>query len=371
MIKKSGFWDGLPQERFKLCALAGIRHIVSTYQKDTDVMIRILIACLILQISIISLAYADIRALYTIRDIEVKTQADSVLEAQQEAFDEVRIDAAETLLRKITLPQDRQDLNHQGFSASEAAGLAAAVEIQEETRGGNNYAATLSVVINPTAMRAYLEAQSIPYMDRQAPKSLLVPTARRAEFSDWYASWEEADPGLLTPYVKTETAYTADTNWLDLQSEVGLTGSQRALFVDLQDTFEGWRVEAFIRVAGHTIPIGQTAPQPTLADAHDATIEMLSLHWKKQSIVRSEARTFGQLTVLYTSLPEWTYLRSAFVQSPLISDFQIKSIAAEGAFIEFAYAGDQNRLRADFLQRGLSLNEEAIGWVVRSASSGG
>lgn len=72
-------------------------------------------------------------------------------------------------------------------------------------------------------------------------------------------------------------------------------------------------------------------------------------------------------SVRYTSLAEWNTLRGALARSPLVSDFRTKAVAREGALVSFAYAGDENRLRSDLVQRGVSLSQEDGKLTLRSA----
>ena len=70
-------------------------------------MIRIILAALFVFAGFGSLAQAQTREIYTIRDISVDERADTVIEAQQKAFASARIKGAYRLIERLTLPEDR------------------------------------------------------------------------------------------------------------------------------------------------------------------------------------------------------------------------------------------------------------------------
>lgn len=333
-------------------------------------MIRHLLLVLSLGLTLAFAANADTRSLYTVTDIEVDESAASVIEAQQLGFAKARQIGVERMIERITLPTDRAKMAPVIVDAALAQRLVRAVDVQKETRGGGRYIATLSAVMNWQNVRAYLREQNIDYVDTQAPAALLIPMARNRILGDWHSAWGERNDGALVPYVTAQLPYSEGVTWDEIQGEVGSSGTQRGILALLDGAAGAYSVRVSSLTASGEMVIGTSRRVATMEEAVRSVSGMMDNIWKEQAIVRSGVRTLSEASVLYTSLPEWNTLRAALARSPLVSDFQIKAIASDGAVVQFAFAGDIARLQSDLRQRGASLDAQPAGWTLRSAVSG-
>jgi hypothetical protein len=221
-------------------------------------------------------------------------------------------------------------------------------------------------------VRAHLDGLKVPYVDTQAPLSLMVPVASYAELEEaWHEALGPSNSGALAPYVTSNlSGYTSYSDWYALSPEAGSLRARRAILAELMGREGAWRVSVSIVTTAGTEVIGITLPAPTLEDAVDSTVKLLEESWKRASIIRGGDRTQAKATVRYTSLAEWNTLRGALARSPLVSDFRTTAVARDGAVVTFAYLGDPQRLQNDLLQRGVALGDEpSAGWVLRSAVS--
>ena len=333
-------------------------------------MIRFLAPLVVFCLALSFPAAADTRAVYTITDIRVDEQAPSVIEAQQQALSNARRIGAQRLIEKITLASDRMAAGGVYIDAPAAERLIAAVDVQEETRGGGRYRGVLSVVGNPRTVRAWLEERDIPYLDRQAPKAMIAPIGNGTDDMAWSAAWPEEAKGQLAPYVTAMTgAYGESAEYVDLRDEMLALGAERGVLAKLMGSQGNYSVRLTLVTGAGRLPLGQTSRAPTLADAVADAEALLSETWKKDSIVRSDTRSVVEASVLYTSIAEWNTLRSALARSPLVSDFQTEAVSRDGALVRFAFAGDNQRLERDLRQRGVALDADPAGWVLTSAIS--
>ncbi|MBY9067141.1 hypothetical protein K1X12_09540 [Hyphomonas sp. WL0036] len=334
-------------------------------------MIRWVLAAAFLIFSAAPLAFADTRDVYTIRNIEVDQQAATVIQAREAAMTAARIRAARLLIEKITLASDRAAVGGVSVDAALAARLTAAVDVQEETAGAGRYVGKLAVVLNPQAVRAHLTSLKLPYLDSQAPLALMIPvTSSGATADSWRQAFGVRNDGALVPYVTAVgNFYSAYSAWPEISAEAVPANARRALIADLQGRDGAWRVVVSAVTAAGNEPVGATPPAPTLEAAALAVSTLLGESWKQASIVRDGSRTTVEASVRYTSLAEWSTLRGALARSPLVSDFRTEAVAREGALVTFAYAGDENRLRSDLVQRGVSLAREEGKLTLRSAVS--
>ena len=334
-------------------------------------MIRWVLAAAFMVFAAAPLAFADTRDVYTVRDIEVDEQAATVIQAREQAMAAARIAGARTLINKITLASDRSAAGGIPIDAALAARMAAAVDVQEETAGAGRYRGKLAVVFNPQTVREHLNSLRVPYLDSQAPLALMVPVTSSAANADaWRAAFGERNNGALAPYVTAVgNFYTAYSAWPEISTEAVPANARRALIADLQGREGAWRVVVSSVTAMGNEPVGATPPAATLEDAVKSVTALLGESWKEASIVRDGSRTTVEAVVRYTSLAEWNTLRGALARSPLVSDFRTEAVAREGALVTFAYAGDENRLRSDLVQRGVSLSREENTLTMRSAVS--
>jgi hypothetical protein len=334
-------------------------------------MIRILIASLFALAAMGASAFADTRDVYTVSNIEVDERAGSLIEARELAMASARVQGARVLIDRITLAEDRMKTGGMVVDTALADRLSAAVDVQEETAGAGRYKGTLAVVYNPRMVRAHLDSLSVPYVDTQAPKGLLVPLAGSAGLD---AAWREAlgtgRDETLSPFVTANSpGYSAYSDWLELSPEATAQGARRGILADLSGRDGAWQVTVSTVTAAGTQRIGTTPYASSLEVAVDRMVTLLDENWKETSIIRSGERTPATASVRYTSLAEWNTLRGALARSPLVSEFRIEAIARDGALVAFSYAGDARRLQNDLLQRGVSLSENEYGWIVRSAVS--
>lgn len=314
-------------------------------------------------------ALADTRSVYTITDIPVDRRAPSVIDAQQLALADARRLGVEGLIDKITLPEDLAEVGGIVVTNEIADRLTAAVDVQEESRGGGRYRGVLSTVLNPIAVRAFLEEQGIPYVDSQAPMAMIIPLGDGRSDLAWSAAWPARNDGNLAPFITSpNTPPGPILGWQDIESDIRILGAQRGVIAQLVGYPDAYAVELTLVTPSGLTTIGRTGYVATLPEAADAAAALLSETWKRSVIVREdEARTVITANVLYTSISEWNTLRGALARSPLVFEFQTEALARDGALVKFAYAGDYQRLIQDLRQRGVELDTDPAGWVMTSA----
>lgn len=314
-------------------------------------------------------AAAQLREIYTIRDIEVEESAGSVIQAQQEAFASARVKGAYRLFERLTLPEDRAgQLSSGAVSSAIANRLAAAVDVEDEERGGGKYVGRLAVVYNPNMVREFLSQRNIPYTDQTAPKSVVFPVRDTANAIAWNSAWPDSSRGRLAPFETSRgTDVTSSSGWSTLQGDVASAGARRAIKAELSGGSGGYRVTLISVTAAGETELGTTESAATMEGAAERAATLLDDVWKRSAIVRSGERTPVESTILFTSLPEWNSLRGAIARSPLVFDFEIAGLSRQGAVVKFAYAGDRDRLVSSLRERGIMVETDELGWVMTSA----
>lgn len=333
-------------------------------------MIRLVLAAIFLSLSAVGAAFADIKDVYTIRGISVDETGGTIMEAREKAMAAARVSAARQLINKITLASDRNAVGGITIDSATASRFTAAVDVEEEVAGAGRYRGKLAVVLNPQVVRAHLDSLKVPYLDAQAPLALMVPVTSSGNQIAWITAFAERSPGTLVPFVTTSsTGYSAYSGWNDMSAEANSANARRGIVAELQGRDGAWRVVVSNVTATGTEAVGATPAAPSLEAAAAAVTTLLDETWKQASIVRDGSRTQVNASVRFTSLTEWSTLRGALARSPLVSDFRTTAVAREGALVTFSYAGDENRLRSDLVQRGVTLSRENNTLTLRSAVS--
>lgn len=303
-------------------------------------------------------ANADPRRVYTIADIAVDETADTTIAAQEQAFAAARIIGARRLVEKITLPEDRATAGGISIDLETANRLAAAVDIVEEARGGGTYRGKLTVVFNPQQVRSYLDGLGVPYVDRQAPMAVLAVD----EGSALAQILPEEDLFAISPFKLAIIPGGADPDldYSGIQSELE---ARRVILASA--AFEGGPIDVILWTPESTVGLDQISAQLIPTQQGNSLRRRLDTLWKQQSVVRSTSRTLVKSTVRFGSINDWVSLRSALSRSPLVSQFNVDALASDGAIVNFAFAGDIDRLRRDLQQRGIAIDEAANGWTIR------
>jgi hypothetical protein len=332
-------------------------------------MLRLILAAIMLFGLGISSAGAQIREVYTIRDIPVDEQASTVIEARERAMTAARIAGTRALINKITLAEDRAAVGGVPVDGALANRLTAAVDVEDEVAGAGRYRGRLAVVLNPAEVRAHLRSLGLPFLDTQAPRALLVPVAAPGLREALGEAFSAEGVGALVPYATAQVAYPAFASWAELAPEALQSGARRAIMAELGGREGAWRVTLSTVTAAGNEPVGATASARTLTEAARMANALLAEAWKRDSIVRDGSASEISAVVRYTSLAEWNTLRGALAQSPLVSTFRTRAVARDGALVIFVFAGDIARLRADLVQRGVDIFYGEDGYELRSAIS--
>ena len=313
-------------------------------------------------------AFADTRAVYTISGIQVDKTASTTQEAELNAIAAAKIIGLQALVQKLTLPEDRENIPAEFYGFDNANRLATAYDVQDEKRTTLLYRAKLDVLYNPSAVRSALHGLNIPFIDQQAPLSMMVPVVTNQLLTDeWRNAWPQSNDGALNPYVKALSFYTASDSWETLSSEANSVMAKNAVLAELSGEAGAYRVRLVRETAGGATTIGVTAPVATIEDAVRASSVYLDAAWKRQSVIRSTERTRSKATVRFADLASWNSIRSALSASALVSEFQVDALSSDGALVSFAYAGTEDRLLTELRQRGVKLEKDESGWVMTSA----
>lgn len=320
-------------------------------------LIRLLISLVLASLAIAPASFADLRAVYTITGIDVDEEAQTTREAEAKALADAKLIGLRRLISKITLPEDRAKLGADFYNLANANALTAAVDVDGERRSATVYRASLSIVYNPSRVRAQLTQAGVAYLDQQAPLSLVAPVSQDPLVLEaWRSNWPASSEGALNPFITGLAYYTIGDDWSASAEEARGVGATNAVFAQLSgDRSSGYQVKLVRSTPSGSTTLGVTGRVQTLERAVEAATAYLDETWKRQAIVRDARRTSSVANIRYQDLSTWNRIRQALAASTLVTELQVKAVARDGADVSFVYAGTSDRLISDLRQRGLDV----------------
>ena len=342
---------------------------------------------------------------FEITGVRIDAYGANATKAREQAIRVGTLDATYQLLDRLTLPSDRLALDPPLIITEDVAEqLVAGIEIANEKRSRSRYLGDLSVTFDAQAVRNFLRAHNLPFVESQASPVLVVALWQNAEgqavlSTDNPFAKVLGRPGFQNHLVPLKLAKED----MDLdEEETSLKAWQLANFdTDLLSTMaasagvkeiiiasakpEGTNA---VRIHAQRIQIGEAGVESivdmgsfegmapfsarqsqwlaqALYAAADKVAQALDTSWKHKAIVRDDMRQSVRLTALYSSLPEWQRLRDALGGVALVEEARLDALSYDGALLTLNYIGSEEQLARRLAQKGIILRHEDIGLVAR------
>ena len=329
---------------------------------------------------------------FTVSGVSVDERAANATQAQRQALTVAQTLAADRLIQRLTLPEDRLEGALAPITPQDAAELVSGIEIADEQRSSTRYIATVTVSFDPRAVRRYFERFGVPFVQAQARRTFVAPVTEGPNgltlVSDWSQAWLEGGfEHALTPMVgfgarrdasgaplgaDLLSARAALNGDLDaLAAVAALYGAERILVAGARVGAGGATAASgrlFTRDgAGWTSEDIPTAvSNEGVRDAAQLMVGRLEEAWKRQVVVRGGREREMALTVLFGGHGQWRRIQSALTNASLISDARLDGLSSTGAAMTVRYRGSETQLAAELRALGLSLEGTGpLGWTVR------
>ena len=309
---------------------------------------------------------------YVVKDLSVDVTAASAADAVTQARAQARETAAQRLINRLTLAEDRAAAK-QPLEASAVARLYSSYQIQAtEKRTATRYIATLIIPFDGKAVREYLDGRAVPFVDTQAGLALIAPSGGAGvNANDWAATWKgKSDSNVLTPYVGSSQAWDHPPSWSEVQQEVASVGALRAVAAEAFSQAGQIYVRLTdMRSGQQPTQLGTAGPFADLPSAQAGAVEAMETIWKQASIVRTSGSSVMAAVANFGTQADWVKIRKGIEGSRMISGFKVESISIAGADVTFNFAGRPEQLAADLRARGLTLRGVDRGWTIEVASA--
>lgn len=325
---------------------------------------------------------------YEISGIEVETSAQDAVTAKANAIAAGQAEAARMVLQRITTSEQYQLIPE--LSREELEQMINGFSVEREQASATTYSATLTFHFSPQAVQDLLARNNIPFSDRQAAPTLLVPIFQEGE--NFYfmennphlEAWRSIRPqNQLTPFILPAGDISdaeIDPNALlarniDAMSRLRLRyQAQNVLIALCRSDIDSTRYDCTLEGGGPTGPVNLQQsysgddPVLTMAAAARAFVADIENQWKSNNLISGPGLRQGepvQAAVSFNGLSEWQQLRGRLASLPEVSEIEIKALNPRGAVLVLHVTGGVSALGAALSQYGYELADAGGTWMIR------
>lgn len=359
-------------------------------------VLRQLILALVLFALSVGGAVADV---FTVVNIPIDGFGGSVTEARKTAIAAGTQKAANILVARLTLAEDRLGAGWDQMDGDIAAGWVAGIQIGDERRSDRRYLGVLKVTFDRQRVRNFLNQQQIPFVEAQMAPTLIIPVWNGSQGAQiwpgnlWWQSWANARPlHDLTP-VTLPLADLGDRQAINAGQALRLDQGALAKIAARYDvrnvlvavgTSNGpgriqvrlstisWDQSGNLNIArqqfrgdGTDIGTGQAALKRAMMQVRNQIVSARETNWKRRAVVRADTVTTIRITVSYTTISQWRRLREVLASSPLVREARLDALSADGALMTLRYVGTEQQLAAQLAEGGVLFFESSIGPLAR------
>ncbi len=345
---------------------------------------------------------------FTVANYPVDATAKNAVAAKEKAIADGQQAAFRSLLKRIVpvTAYNRMDKLKEVKASEYLDGFA----VRSEQNSGTQYIASLDFSFQADAVRDLLRREGVPFIDTQAPRTILIPLTKdtaaaaapagtapavaplRAASGTWSNVWPGLDlDNTLTP-LKVEPlkpVIHADTMKMLLAGDTGanriLAGeykSDQIIVAIAEADIAGKRLNVTLTGVDATGPINWKRAykladgdlEYTMELAAVVTLGVLEGRWKaaKSDIAGGVDAVSGAgadiaIEVEFQSIEEWDDIRGRLLNMPGIDDVRVGAVSARSAEVSVKYPGGPGLLANELAPQGLTLRNTISGWLLKSS----
>jgi hypothetical protein len=351
---------------------------------------------------------------FTIANYPVEATDKDAVAAKDKALAEGQKAAFRSLLKRIVPVTAYKQISR--LSNVKAADLIAGTSVRSERNSATEYIASLDFSFQADAVRAALQREGVPFVERQAEAITVVPVLRQGNPSEsksdtgaWRAAWSGLDLvhtltpvklDDLKPVIHSDTVKMladGDDNGLRiLTSEYGTDRIVLAIFeTDIsakkvlvtlagQDAVGTFLLKRTYRMSGGdlgytselaaVVALGVLegrwkATKGSANSGQSAAVAPAAPAWSAGAATAPAAAGDSVSFVAeFTSLAQWNEIRTQLLDTPGVDDLNISTISARTAEVALQFPGGPQGLSNAVGARGLSLLNNGTSWVLRPSN---
>jgi len=338
-------------------------------------------------------------SVYTIAKYPIEATADDAVAAKKLAMADGQAGAFRSLLKRLVPVSAYRYLPK--TTLADIQNLTDGLNIRSEQNSSTEYLAELDFRYNAEAVRAYLQNLRLPYVERQAPETLIVPVYRNTNTASprylitatGQRSWRKAWSGLdlqntLTPvklaHYKPDIRDDVRQSLVDgdmtrlkiFQQEYSATRFMLAFAAPdasgnkLDFTFVGQdAIGEFNLVRSYPIDDGDLFYTAELAAV--IGLGILEGRWKTATGPASGSRAASggaverlRFFVQFNGLGQWQAIRSRITSIPGVAGIDTGAVTARGAEIMLSYPGGMTALQQRISAEGMYFTRSNGQWLL-------
>ena len=366
-----------------------------------------------------SAANARENRVFTVGNYPVEARAANAVEAKDRAILEGQQAALRSLLKRIVPVSSYNRIK--AVDVSKAGDLIDGVAIRSERNSSTEYIGSYDFSFQAEAVRRLLDAENIPFLDRQAPPIIVTPiyvapkgSPIPAGFDDargsdaWLNAWKGLDlVNALAPVTLKAAARAASADSLkaaasgDAAAIRAITGETRAetILVAILEPDVAQR-KVYATIAGRDAVASFVLRRTYRLDGSDLaytaelaaviSLGVLEGRWKaintrmasggsvREGAVRQQPATVRQpgppasgptsgpirIAIEFRSMGEWQQISRQLSETPEVTGLDVEGLSGRSARVSLQYPGGPQGLAAALADQGLVLRNGANGWVL-------
>jgi hypothetical protein len=347
---------------------------------------------------------------YTIANYPVEARAANAVTAKDTAIADGQKAAFRSLLKRIVPVTAYRDMER--LTSVDPATLIDGVAVRSERNSATEYIANLDFSFQPNEVRDLLTRQGVPFVDTQAPATIIVPLTRdakaaagpagefRAASGTWGTVWPTLDlqnsvaplkAEALKPEIGPDTLrglYEEASLSASVMTLAAAYGTDQIIVAVAEVDTEGGKVNVLLAGQDSAGPFALKRAY-RLSDGDLAyTLELAAVvsqgvvegRWKAinsgGAVAAATANPYGaavgagdevSFDAQFGGTGEWNAMRRVLLEAPGIDDIRIGSISSDRASVSVKYPGGGPALAQALATYGISLTDTGGLWVMRQS----
>ena len=322
--------------------------------------------------------------LYTVSGIKVDKTASSAAIARERAMLDAEQKAYGTVLGRISLPADSEGLN--APTTDELANMVDGISISGEKTSSVRYIGTLTVSFKPKAVKRFLEANGVPYINAISAPVLIIPTVNDNSISSFdtdhpsFVMWRNhKDDSLIVPIVLPESEGDLKdlvTNFL--KGKATISALKEAYSVEKvyiagasENTPAGNMTFYLSEEEGETVQPFKFTVSTNVGKAKaykaavDTIISKLENDFKQGNVVEFSSASSITAVVPIDSIADWLKVQKKLSGIAIIDHYELQAMRSDKVQIIIYFGRGINRLISEMAAAKLILEEGSGGiWVL-------
>ena len=354
---------------------------------------------------------------YTIANYPVEARAANAVAAKDTAIADGQKAAFRALLKRIVPVTSYRDIER--IAATDPATLIDGVAVRSERNSATEYIASLDISFQAAEVRDLLNRQGIPFVDTQAPATIILPLTRdakaaagpagefRAASGAWGAVWPTLDLANSVSPLRAETLkpelgpdtlrglYDDATRTASIMTLAAAYGTDQVVVAIAEVDTEGRKVNVLLAGQDGAGPFALNRAYRlndgdlayTLELAAVVSQGVLEGRWKAVnsggSVAAAAASPYSAdpggyaatspagddvaFDAQFSGQTEWNAMRRVLLEAPGIDDIRIGTVSAGNASVSVKYPGGGPALAQVLASYGIALTDTGGLWVMRQS----